>query len=208
MRQDEAPDSPTPLAPTTPSEIARAYADLAMDLHRRIPEIERRQELQGARVEEAYGVALASHGLLSQLRLRVEEIAATVRAKRTLSSGAMAAVNAASGPPSAPERLEIRTSATKTGRHMIVDSDELEAIKAKFAEKDAMERGAKEALAQVLLEESHREALADSQRKRVAFWVLLATAICTAGAWALGHFSALPQAPPPAPAVVVTPVTR
>jgi hypothetical protein len=178
---------------------------MAMDLHRRIPEIERRQEAQGARIDEAYGVALASHGLISQLRLRVEEIALTVRAKRTMSSGSMAAVSVPV-PPSAPETLDIRTSATKTGRHMIVDVDELDRIKAKFAEKDAMERGAKEALAQVQLEEAHREAVAESNRRRIGFYVLVATAVCSAAAWALGHFTAVPAAPSaPAPTTQVHP---
>ena len=165
-----------------------------MDVHRRIPALEAQQRVQGGRIDEVYGIALASHGLLSQLRLRVEEVAMAVRAKRTLSSGAMAAVNALTSapPPSAPQTLDIRTTQTKTGRHMIIDSDELERLKAQFAEKDAMERGAREALAQLKLEEAHRESLADSARKRVAYWVLLATAVCSAGAWALGHFTVTP----------------
>jgi hypothetical protein len=69
--------------------------------------------------------------------------------------------------PSAPERLEIRTSATKTGRHMIVDSDELEAIKAKFAEKDAMERGAPIDEPQLQAAAQALRALLDGKREAV-----------------------------------------
>ena len=200
MSQEEAPESPTPLAPPA-SEIARAYADLAMDLHRRIPALEARMTSHGARLDEVHGVALASHGLVSRLTIRVEEIALRVGAKRSLSSGSFAAYRGGvtgaandQGPSSipSPQSLEIRTTTTKTGRHMIIDADELDRLKAKFAEKDAEERGAKEALAQLRLEEGHRESLAESRRKTVAFWLLLATAVCSAGAWALGHFTVTP----------------
>ncbi len=200
MSQEEAPDSPTPLAPQTSNEIARAYANLAVNLHNRLPALEARIGDQAARLaarlDEVHGVALASHGLVSRLAIRVEEIALRVGAKRTYSSGTMAAVTGPTSVPS-PETLEIRTTTTKTGRHMIIDADELERLRTRFAEKDAEERGAKEALAQLRLEEEHRESLADSQRKRVAFWVLCATAVCSAAAWALGHFSVAPA--PPAP---------
>jgi hypothetical protein len=215
MSREEAPDvsptGPTPLAPQTIHEIAQAYANLAFDLHNRIPTIEARMTAQDARLDGVHGVALASHGLVSRLALRVEDIALRVGAKRTFSSGSFAAANSngaaaggpvsgagAAGPVTVSEPLEIRTTQTKTGRHMIIDSDELDRLRTRFAEKDAEERGAKEALAQYRLDEQYRESLAESKRKRVAFWVLLATAICSAAAWALGHFSATPgpSAPP------------
>jgi hypothetical protein len=217
----EMPSDPTPLAPQAASEIARAYANLAFDLHNRIPALEAQQRAQGARIDEIHGIALASHGLYSKLALRVEDIALAVRAKRTFSSGMMRAVSpvaggagaananglggvggvamAVNGPTSvpAPESLEIRTTSTKTGRHMIIDADELERLKSKWAEKDAEERGAKAALEQHRLDEAYRETLAESQRRRWGFYLLVAGAVCSVAAWAIGHFTLVPAAPAP-----------
>lgn len=166
-----------------PEDLARAYADVAMGYNRRLPELQRQHLKLGERVDTVHGIAIASHGLISKLALRVEEIALAVKAPRTYSSGSFPAVTA----PALP--LEIRTKASKTGSHYLIDNDELDRLKAKFAEKEAEERGAKEALQQLQAAEEIRESRAKSTRERWAFVIAIIAAVCAAIGWALAHVS-------------------
>ncbi len=184
IAEKESDDDPA--IPLAPSDLARAYADMSIGYHKRLPAIEARIEKMEEKVDTVHGIALASHGLLSRLALRVEEIGSAVRAPRTFSSGSFPAVSVPV--PSMP--LEIRTQASKTGAHQLIENEEIARLKAMFAEKEAEERGAKEALAQLQMDEALRESRSKATRDRWAFALAIGVAICSAVAWAIGHLSA------------------
>jgi len=177
--------SPPPVFPLVPDDLARAYADVALGYNKRLPEIE-------AKIDGLEGHFLAAHGLaaaaLQQSRenaLRIEDIAAAVKAKPKFSSGQMAAVSVP--PPSPP--IEIRARRTPTGSQWIVDGEELEKLKLKISEKEAEERGAKEALAQKEAQELLDNARRKERRDRILFAVAVLTPIVSAAVYSLGHFT-------------------
>lgn len=174
-----------PVYPLAPGDLARAYADIATGYHSRLPGIEER-------LDELHGNFLAAHSVASaalrqsrELSLRLEDVAVAVKAKRSFSSGQMAAVSIP--PPSPP--IEIRAKRSPTGSQWVVDAEELEKLKAKIAEKEAEERGAKEALAQKEAQEVLDNARRKEVRDRVLFAVAILAPLATALAYALGHFT-------------------
>ena len=89
----------------------------------------------------------AQSSRLDSLAADVRGIAKAVGAKRTYSGELRVSV-----PPSEP--MHVRASPSPTGSHFRIDPEEIERLSRAFAEKEAEERGAREAL-----EEARREAL-------------------------------------------------
>ena len=172
---------PTPLAP---ENLARAYADVAVGYHRKLPTLEKAIQDVDNRVSTVHGIALSAHGMMARMERRIEEIGFAVRAKRTFPSGSYPAVSVPSQP------LTIRTRGpSQTGSHFLIDTDELDRLKAKFAEKEAEERGAKEALQMKEEEDQRREEKAESTRKRWGFYIGILVLVCSGAGWALGHLT-------------------
>lgn len=182
MASPEEHPEVAPLAPED-KDIARAYADIAMGYNKRLPELEKKVQQLLERHETTSAIAISSQGLVSQLALRVEDIALRVRAPRTYSSGSMAAVSAA--PPAPP--LEIKTGASKTGSHATIEFEELDRLKAKWAEKEAEERGAKEEAARLQAELLYEQAMSKANREKWGFILAVAVALCGAVWWAVVH---------------------
>jgi phage shock protein A len=166
----DAKDNPTPLAP---EDLARGYADVAFGYHKRLPALE-------ASIEEVRSIAIASHGMHARLAQRIEDVASAVKA----------------GPPTTVPTVtteppfELRYHATATGSHVTIEVNELERMKTKFAEREAEERGAKEALAELHATEERRAKQAKETREKVTLVLALVLAVCSAAAWALGHVTA------------------
>lgn len=168
-------DSEPNAVPMAPIDLARGYAALASEVNHTL---QVRLSKFEADLDETRGIALAAHGVASETRARVEDIAVAVRAKP---------VARISVPPPT-EKLEIKYTESPTGTHAIVDNKELERLQKKFAEKEAEERGAKEALQKKLDEEEIERKRAKEKRE---FWLFVAVILGTAGgfiAYLLGHF--------------------
>lgn len=181
LKEEDEVSRPTPLAP---ENLARGYADIAMGYHRSLPELKMQIKELSERIDTVHGIAIASHGLHSRNASRIEDIAVKVNAgPRSFSSGSFAAVSVP------PKPLEIRTRASQTGNHVVVDNDEIEKIKTKFAEMEAEKRGATEALQALQIEEDARIKRENNTRNRWAFVIMIVLGVGGFAGWALAHIS-------------------
>ena len=192
--KEEKDDNPGTI-PLAPENLARAYADVAMGFNRRLPELERKVENANARLDHVHGITLASHGLISSLTMRVEDIASKVGATRTTSPSAFPLAY------SPPEPLEIHTVSSKTGSHQLIEHEELERLRVKWMEKEAEERGAKQALADLQTQQAFAEqqraaneasdlARSKDRREKLTLALTILVAVFTLAGWAFGHITA------------------
>jgi hypothetical protein len=133
----------------------------------------------------AYETAQKTHGYLLQLVDQNPSIAA--RVTRTM-SGSMKAVLAQQ--PSLPP-VQIPENASKSGVHYTIPMEKLEKLEREIRDREAAEKGAKEALAQLAVR-------AEEQRKRLAFWLAVVVAAAGGIGWASAHLPLV--APTVAPA--------
>jgi hypothetical protein len=167
-----------PLAPGDPIALARAYATLAFNVNQQLNVRLRDLEKE---VDETKGVALAAHGLATEIRARLEDVAITVKAR----AGATRSVP----PPPPTEKLEINFSPSDTGTHVQLTNAEIRRLQAKFTEKEAEERGAKAALQEKLDNEELDRKRAKAQREK---WIFIAVILSTIGGaivYAVDHFA-------------------
>jgi len=162
-------------AVSTPIELARAYASLATTmsemLGKRLAKLE-------SELDEVKGIALASHGIAADVRSRLEDIAASVKAPVRRAS-----------PMGPPQKFEIEYVPTETGTHALVEQKEIDRWKQKWDDKEAEERGAKAALLQLQAEEELNRKRAKAKRE---FWLFIAALLGLAGGtitYVIEHFS-------------------
>lgn len=116
-------------------------------------------------------------GLSSELAA----IAKAVGVKRTYSGSVHLSL-----PPPAPP-LEIKGRPTLTGEHTIVETSEIERIIRETREREAEERGAKDAVAKLQADEVLRESRAKTHREKLTLvFTAVSIAIAAAG-FAFGH---------------------
>ena len=129
--------------------------------------------------------------VLSSQSSRLDALAADVRgiakatgAKRSISSGEVRL----SLPPVEP--IQIKTSPSPTGTHFRIDAEELERLSRVIAEREAEERGAREALAEARAEADRIEAQAKGRRERMHLVIAcIGTVIAIASLLAAQHVS-------------------
>lgn len=163
--------------PMAPIDLARGYATLAVRvsdaLDKKIPELE-------ASIDETKGIALAAHGIAAETRSRVEDIAVAVRAPPAKIRSVP--------PPPLTEKLEVRVSQSPTGSHYVMDHDELERLQTKIREKEAEERGAKEALVQLQQQEELRDKREERTRNKYLYYMAILVPVITGLTYLIEHF--------------------
>jgi len=161
----------------SPLDLARGYASLAFKVNdalgKKIPELQ-------ADLDQTKGIALAAHGIAAETRARVEDIAVAVKAAPIKTRSIP--------PPPLTEKLEIQYSPTPTGTHYQIEHEELERIQRKIAEKEAEERGAKEALIKLQAQEEWSEKRAERTRNKYLFVMAILVPIVGAITYVFEHF--------------------
>lgn len=155
----ERPPTPMSLAPS-PLELARMYADIALGYHRRLPGIEDRLD----RVLEA----------VKLIRLEQTLSPVTPSGPKRTTSGQMAAVVP---PPVPPIELKDYVTVSKTGSHVSLETERLEALERRIREQDAREEGMRLAAEQAALEADAVARDADRREDRWRNRITLALAI-------------------------------
>lgn len=185
--------------PLAPENLLRAYANIAHGYHQAIP-------LLREDVDRVEGIALASHGIASEalkelkvLRIRQEEIAVAVKAKRT-NSGTL---RISLPPPTPPLNLREHIDRSPTGHHFTVDIEKFAALEQKVRDREISDRAKAEKIMEIQTEQIAAEAANDAWRKKWTFRAFIAFGVIgiVGGAcgWALGHVSIQP-APQTTPA--------
>jgi hypothetical protein len=137
------------------------------------------------------GVRLELTAVGTRLASDIGDIARAVGAKRTYSGQVHVSI-----PPS----VSIRTSPSKTGSQIVVDPDELRRFERMFADKEAEERGAREALEEQRQEYERQEqararaaaearTVAEERRKNITIMISIAGTLLTAFSVAVGYLA-------------------
>jgi len=160
-----------------PIDLARGYATLAFkvndNLEKKIPELE-------AAIDETKGIALAAHGIAGRVEARLEDVARAV--------GAPPLKTRSVPPPPLTEKLEVRVSQSPTGSHWVMDHAELSRIQEKIKEKEAEERGAKEALVALQQREELQEKREERTRNKYLFYMGILIPVVTGLTYLIEHF--------------------
>jgi hypothetical protein len=163
--------------PMAPIDLARGYAGLAFRVNHTLD-----QELPKLRAEldETKGISLAAHGIAGRVEARLEDVARAVGA---------APVKTRSIPP-APltEKLEVQVTQSPTGTHWVMDHAELARVQEKIREKEAEERGAKEALIKLQAQEELRAKSEERTRNKYLFYMGVLVPIVGAITYVFEHF--------------------
>jgi hypothetical protein len=163
--------------PMAPLDLARGYAGLAFrvnhTLDQKIPQLQ-------AELDETKGISLAAHGIAARIESRMEDVARAV--------GAVPAKTRSIPPPPVTEKLEVRVSPSPTGSHWVMDHEELARVTGKIREKEAEERGAKEALIKLQQQEELNEKRKEQTRNKYLFYMAMLVPIVGAITYVLEHF--------------------
>ena len=163
--------------PMAPLDLARGYAGLAFRVNHTL---DQKIPLLQAELYETKGISLAAHGIAAETRARLEDVARAV--------GAVPAKTRSVTPPPLTEKLEVRVSQSPTGSHWVMDHAELARIQEKIREKEAEERGAKEALVQLQQQEDLRAKNDERTRNKYLFYMAMLVPVITGLTYVFEHF--------------------
>ena len=163
--------------PMAPLDLARGYAGLAFrvnhTLDQKLPQLQ-------AELDETKGISLAAHGIASRIESRMEDVARAV--------GAVPAKTRSIPPPPLTEKLEIKLSPSPTGSHWVMDHEELARVQEKIREKEAEERGAKEALIKLQQQEELNDKREERTRNKYLFYMAILVPVITGLTYLIEHF--------------------
>jgi hypothetical protein len=163
----------TPLAP---ADLLRGYANIAARVNHELPKLT-------AKLDEVHGISLAAHGLASEVKVRLEDLKARIE---DVAAAVKAAPTSRSLPPPS-ERLEINFSPSKTGSHALVENAEIQRLQAKFAEKEALEKGAREYAAKLEKDEEQSRKREKASRERFLFVLVVIGTLASVVTYVVDH---------------------
>jgi len=164
-------ESPTPMAP---QDLLRAYANIAVRVNHELPKL-------WAELEKSNELARLAHGLSVKNAERIEDIAFAVKARTRPERSSL--------PPASNEKIEFNVSPTKTGTHFQIDSEELERLKAKIAEKEAREQGARDYALDMERKEDRSRKREKATRERYLFILAIVAAVASAATYGVEHLA-------------------